>query len=516
MTHGNEPPASRRGFVVFGAAALVAIAAAPGPLRAAGWQPDGVHPSQATIAAVFARMAELRPTPVPGFGRRRERWTYGNGGHRYPVDVAVDGDDYRAAVEIDGATYAAGRYRDVPWRANANGVAHDTLGDLQGDAVDRLPRALFPFAERDCSVAGEADAPAPSWVIVDRPPHDKPHWFWVDEQTGLIEREQTREGAFMTTIAFAGFLPGPGGLRPTGWTVTGGDRRNDLDVAVDSVTPGAVSAADLAPPTPHPVFAAQQPPGEDEVLQAGFPHGQIEVTANVGGSRVALVLDTGTQSIMLNRDLVDAAGQATVLDHAVVPSLTVGGLQATNLSVMSIPLFVQGILGYDFFIGRVVHIDFIHHRLEVMSRGAAAAVFDDPHVAVLPADYSEGLPFVTATVDGVSGDRFALDTGSWQLLFFAPFAARAASDRWAAANFIGIGRVWTADFLEGPITVRARTVPLLTMGPLRFTDIVAGVQEGAASPRELEFPFDGIVGLDEMQFFDVWFDVDGKRVGFRG
>jgi hypothetical protein len=498
------------------AAVLALIVATPRQLGATGWQPDGLRQSQATITAVFARMAEVRPTPVPGFESRRERWTYRNGAHSYPVDVTVEGNDYRAVVDIDGATYSAGRYGGVPWRANANGIAHDTLGDLQGDAVDRLPRALFGFAERDCSVAGESDAPVPSWVIVDRPPHDKPHWFWVDEQTGLIEKEQTREGAFMTTIAYANLVPGPGGLRPTRWTVTGADRGDDLDVTVDSVIPGAVTTAELAPPSPHPVFTALQPGGEDEMLQAGFPRGQIAVAAMIGKTRATLILDTGTQSIVLNRDAVEAAGQPTVLDHAVVPSLTVGGLEAKNLSVMSIPLFVQGILGYDFFVGRVVHIDFIHHRLEVMSRAAAAAVFEDPHVAVLGADYSEGLPFVSGDVDGVSGDRFALDTGSWQLLFFAPFAARAASERWAASKFPGIGRVWTANFLEGPITVRARSVPLFTMGPLRFTDVIAGVEEGAPSARELEFPFDGIVGLDEMQFFDVWFDVDGGRVGFRG
>jgi len=86
----------------------------------------------------------------------------------------------------------------------------------------------------------------------------------------------------MTTIAYAGFVPGPGGLRPTRWTVNGADRGDDLDVTVESVTPGVVNTAELAPPTPHPVFAAQQPGGEDEVLQAGFPHGQIEVAAKVG------------------------------------------------------------------------------------------------------------------------------------------------------------------------------------------------------------------------------------------
>jgi hypothetical protein len=516
MTHGNEPPASRRGFVVLVACALVAIAAGA---NAQTWQPAGLEPSHADAATVLSRVAAATGTAAPGFATRRERWTYHNGEERYQVSVVVDGDDYRATVDVAGAGYSAGRLGGVPWRADANGVAHATLGDIQGDAMDRLPHALFTFAASDCSVAGESDDPTPSYVLVDRPPHDKPHWFWIDKRSGHIVREETREGVVLTTIDYDRF-ESAGEERATRWRVKSGDAANDLEVTDDAISIGSVDPTAVQPPTPAPLFVAPSDAPAAAILPATFSHDTAWVDVKVAGRKLRLVLDSGTQSIMLDSAVVARAGAKSVLDHAVVGSINVGPLEAHGVSVMSLPLRpLDGILGYDFFVGRVVHFDYRGQRVEILTRDAAERVFADPSVVVVPANYSEGLPLVEARIAQFTGQRFALDTGSPHFYLFSPFAQTVASalngdedthfpwNRHAAE---------TASYLEGSVPVVARWVDELSIGALRYTHLVAGVQDAHPMKGQIDIPFDGIVGTDEMRRLDVWFDVDGNRVGFRG
>ena len=158
-----------RARVVLALAAVGAwFALACGAARAE-WAPPGLQPARAALADVLAANARATGAAEPAFAQRRERWTYANGALRLPVEVAVKGDDFRAEVALGGARYAAGRARGVRWRADANGVAHATLSDLQGDALDRLPQSPFGWAAADCALAGETRGPHPAWVIVDRP-----------------------------------------------------------------------------------------------------------------------------------------------------------------------------------------------------------------------------------------------------------------------------------------------------------------------------------------------------------
>ena len=121
------------------------------------------------------------------------------------------------------------------WRADANGVTHATLSDDQGDAADRLPQSVFPFAAADCALAGESARFGAAWVVVDRPARDKPHWFYVDKSSGLIEHEITREGARTVVTSFRQFEPLAGTRRPRHWRVEDGNAAHTLDVDVDTV-----------------------------------------------------------------------------------------------------------------------------------------------------------------------------------------------------------------------------------------------------------------------------------------
>lgn len=490
-----------------------------GQAQAAEWRPQGLRSASVTLAEVQRAFERGSGTPDAAFTMRHEHYRYRNGDRIFPVAAAFRGDDVRVAVTLPDGVYAAGRAHGMNWRADANGVAHGTLSDDQGDAVDRLPRSILPFSFADCSLAGEATRDGVrSWVVEDLAAGDRPHWFFIDEATGTIVREETREGKRVVVTAFSQFATVRGMLRPRHWHVSDGDRGNDLDVWVDAVEPGEVTPAEVE----IPAFAAPFPSLGVVQLPARFAENRmIFVDAEVNGRRGTFILDTGTASITLDRDEAASVGARPVLEHATIARMSIGGIVRNGVSVLAIPLPFRahaiGILGYDFFFGHVVHIDYANRRVELLDAATADAIFRDPHVSVLPMDVDEGLPLVQAQIGDARGTRFALDTGSPHAYVLDPFEGRHAAEvgAWRRAAFGRGGPFAIPEYLEGSIAVEARSAPPLQIGPVRFTDPVVGVQIDNERDDAIELYFDGIVGTDELRYFDLWFDYDRGRIALR-
>jgi hypothetical protein len=188
-----------------------------------------------------------------------------------------------------------------------------------------------------------------------------------------------------------------------------------------------------------------------------------------------------------------------------------------NVSVLVVPGFRGAILGYDFFIGHVVHVDYPNRRVEIMRAAAAASAIRARHATVLPADVSEGLPLVGARLGDDLGTRFAVDTGSAHVLVLAPFLERYADDvtLWAPLRIGPSGNGLVAHFLEGPIAVEGRHVPSFTFGPVRFADQTVEIERAEQPPESLAIPFDGIIGTDVLRRFELWFDDDEGSLALR-
>lgn len=489
----------------------------------AEWRPPDLRPAKTAQADVLAAYARAAGTPGARSAQRRERWTYVNGERRLAVAVAVRGADFRATVTLGNAQYAAGRSDGVRWRADANGITHATLSDDQGDAVDRLPQSAFPFATADCELAGESDRFGAAWVLVDRAPRDKPHWFYVDKATGAIAHEITREGARTIVTAFDRFETADGARRPRRWRVTDGNTAHDLDVTVDAVEPRAVDEVEVAIPQTHRVFApASPPPGGTVVLPTHFRGRTIFVDVLVDGQREPFILDTGTASITLDEQIAARRGWTPRLEHATVPRMSAGALALADVSTLAIPLNIgyrtlAGLLGYDFFLGHVVHVDYAHERVEVLTPQAAESIFNDRRNYVTGAYFDEGIPLVRAAFGPASGDRFALDTGSSSLFVLSPFEQRNAKEiaRWSPSVFRG-GRAFADEvYLEGSISVAARRVAGFALGPYRFDELTVGIEQADSRADAIDIALDGIVGTNQMSAFEWWFDYDGGRIALR-
>jgi len=195
--------------------------------------------------------------------------------------------------------------------------------------------------------------------------------------------------------------------------------------------------------------------------------------------------------------------------------MSVGALRMANVSVLALPFWPElaGILGYDFFFGHVVHIDYRRERVEVLSGAAAQAAFADPNVAVAGIDVEEGLPLTEAQIGAASG-TFALDTGSPRLYVLQPFSRQYAAEiaaRWTRlAEHAEVVR-----YLEGAIEVVPYRAPDFRFGPLRARYADVGVEVPSSLPDAIEIPFDGIIGTDVLRRFELWFDFDGGRVALR-
>jgi hypothetical protein len=70
-------------------------------------------------------------------------------------------------------------------------------------------------------------------------------------------------------------------------------------------------------------------------------------------------------------------------------------------------------------------------------------------------------------------------------------------------------------YLEGAIEVVPYRAADFHFGPQHYRNVDLGVEVPSGAPDAIEIPFDGIIGTDVLQQFELWFDFDSGRVGMR-
>ncbi len=484
-----------------------ALCVVPGVARASArsWQPSGIVPTTSSLTEVLAA-AHLDTAPIGA--QRTERWTYVNGKHRIPVAVAVRGDDFRTSLVLGDATYTAGRSGGERWRGDGNGIVHGIQADLQGDALDRAPQAIFPLDRAGLTLAGETRTPLAAWVIATDPAGDKPASLFIDRATGTIVREVMRDGRRIVTTAFDTFQPFAGVPRARHWHIDDGRAANAIDVTVDAIEATSVAPEAVAFPQRR-TFAPVAPLTESVTLPARFSDDRVTLATEVDGRHEEFILDTGTTSVTVDPSVV----RESTLEHAALGRISVGPLALERASVLSIPCFCSGILGLDFFYGHVLEIDYPGRKVRVLSGADARAVFADAKTTVLPINVDQGLPLAHASFGMLQGDFFALDTGSPRISVSLPFATRYASA--IAAQWTRRGTPYVETFLEGGIEVQPYRAGSLTFANTRTLDVPVDAQIPTTQTDDLRFPFDGIIGTDMLRNFDLYFDYDNARLGLR-
>jgi hypothetical protein len=466
------------------------------------WQPRGIRPTDDTFETALAKLrSETADAGYPTV-ERIDRYQLDQGDvHVYAV-ARIRGDDYAIAATIDPSTIVFGRHGGERWRATAGGTVHLIRVDVQGDYLDRWPVAALGFEAGDCFLAGVAHLPKPAWVIEDRPALETPHWLYVDQATGDIVREISREGGRTETFDFDDFRGEPGARRAYRWKVSGPG--GDAEYSLTSSTPAPVSEADVAvPQQAAPEFPAVAAPRQ---LSAVIGKYVTTVKVRVDGRERLFALDSGTPELLFS-DAMSRATGPIALGHGVAETLDVDGQVAHDAPFQDVDFALDGLLGFDFFRGRIVHIDYQTHRVEVLPRDG----FVPPAgTLALPTDWSEGMPIVTARIGNAQGSRFVLDTGSRHMVLRDAFVKRAGP---AAGIEVEDESATTIRYLEGPFLVKAGHVAAFTLGNVKIDG--AGTYLEIPNSENMDFPLDGILGTDELNPFEWWFDADGTTTWFR-
>jgi hypothetical protein len=492
------------------AASLLMLA--PVPVFALGghWEPPGIRPSGVSLASVLAKAGSAAGTPAAGYAQRVEHWNLSAGTTSLTVTVSVRGADLRFDTPIDGATYSQGRNDGDRWRRTPNGLVRLIGADVQGDDLDRWPLAFFPYDASDCTLLGEAFTPAPAWVIEYRPAHDSPHWFYYEESTGRLVREVFREGSRNVTFDFSDVRAVDGASRPFAWHISGAG--GDADVKVLDVLPEPVETATVALP------ASSDPAATSSAASVAVPTrfyraSYLLVDVTVNGKSAAFIFDTGTSQILIDEGAARRFGLRPAFGHAVVRELSTGGVTFHNIAAQTAFLKgfgADGILGYDYFCGHIVHFDLGRGHIDLIAPGA----FTPPSGArAIRANFDQGMPLVAATIGSAVTSRVVLDTGSLNVLVLRALYGGNASQ----LRRIGIERTSggeTVNFLEGPVAVANATVAHIEFAGDRFNNDAIQVEVQPISDA-VDFPIDAIFGLHLMAHYELWFDYDDGRIWMR-
>jgi hypothetical protein len=325
---------------------------------------------------------------------------------------------------------------------------------------------------------------------------------YVDRATGNIVREISREGTRIEQYDFSDVRGDAQKRRAYAWTVSGDGEKERVTLA--SSEPASVAQSDVSiPPQGPPAFSE---PVAARKLSASFTNDlAIMVGVRLAGRQHDFQLDSGTPEIIVDNAIAKSLGP-TILNHRTISTLDVDGSVGTDVAAIQTPGFTDGLLGYDFFRGKIVHVDYSHRRVDILPRAGFAR---PENAEPLLTDWREGMPLITAGVAGITGDRFQLDLGSQPLVLGRAFLENSG----LAKTLDTSTRVHSIRYLEGRVSTSTVHVPSFTLGGVTVTGLFAAAENPDA--ENLTIPLDGIVGTDVLANFEWWFDADGAITWFR-
>ncbi len=409
-------------------------------------------------------------------------------------------------------------------------VRVETSAEAVAQAIQDNYRAVFGFffpdrfpAER--TIAGERQVDGKSFDAVKITPKGaEPFEVWFDRDTHLIAREVQLTGVQPQSFLYSDWRPTAGGILAAYKLVDRTGDKPEYDqtstiATVDTATP--VDPARFAPPPP-PVDDTEWPAGASFVtVPFQLLNDHIYVEASINGKPPALfVFDTGAINVL---DPQAAKGYGVAIEGklpgggfgdkiadvglARVKSIAIGGLTLPNQVFATIDngdwpriedVPSAGLLGYEFVKRAILSVDYAKRTLTFTKPSA----FHPPKDATaIPFTFSEHVPMVTATVDGISGE-FEVDTGSrGPLTLMRPFAE--AHD--LVTRYHATVHATTGYGVGGPsraLLARART---LAIGPVTISAPVTELNEdtrGAAAATHTA----GNIGGDLLKRFTMTLD----------
>jgi hypothetical protein len=473
--------------------------------------PAGLIPSSTTLAKVRALYAKDHDRERTRASTIIEEWRLTQDKMSGSYQVFRLGKDERDVTLLGPLLSEAGVHNGTHWQQTRNGMTFTYTGvhearDAQSDRAflnDGDPRAVRLIGE---SITLNA------YVVEIDPAGGRHEWRFVDKRTGNLVRRDYIEKQRRYTVTFDDYRTFDGIPEPSRVRVSdsyGNDRDLQLLSRTLDLTPDPHDV-DI-PPSRRPFV--EFPAGLTSVhLPMRVVNGLCVVKVRIGFRDYDFLLDSGAAGIVIDPSIVDDARLETFGTRigatigtfsettAIVPVIAVGPLRmrAVVARVVSVPFrldertHIAGLLGFDFFLDTIVHVDLDHGIATAIAEGAFKA---PPDAVPISLALDDRTPVVRARADTVSG-RVVLDTGANRSLFTPAFASRAdvAMDPASpVAQFRGMGGTGTAE------TVRLKSFDIAAL-PLQ--EPIVDVSSANLGTEDV----DGTAGTDLLHAYDLFFD----------
>jgi len=434
--------------------------------------------------------------------------------HREGLDgttrTLIRGHDYISTTQLGSSLTALGFVGGKFWSEDANGQ----IIVQQSEPADADAK---PVAQNLTHVTSPLDAYEVETIAANGSRRRR----FYDARTFLLVRTESTAFGMQSYAAFEDYVTDSAGrTRPR--HIHGADQRpnNDWDERLVSDDLSAtVSAADVAIPANRRTLV-EFPQGRSTVrLPARMVRGAIVVRVQIGSRGIDFLLDSGADSIVVDAGLaaelgLKAEGQHTttiagnVASSTVkIPAMKIGDLTLHDVTVDAIPYGhnvdadtkVLGLLGFDFFAGAAVTIDY---GAETVDATAPNAFVPDPAATEVTARLNLGVPEVSLHIGAASGDRFVLDTGAQRatIVIFQHFVRLNSGLIPDAIKNGGGGHF--ANMIGGTIESAPVLLRNVGFGPWNIDSIQGLV---ARSPASLDRS-DGLIGSDFLGIFRITLD----------
>jgi hypothetical protein len=490
--------------------------------------PSGLTPATARLAYILAAHDKAVGT-LPERDTVSESWAFVDSGLAGTEELQRDGTNYHSRIARGPFVEQYGQFEGKRWHQDANGFTSPStaVDDASFQAVRVLEDAADP--KNDVSLAGITKAVHPAYVVsVKRPGSQHPEWIFYDRDSAQIVRiESISHNERRLVQTFDDFRTN-GGVTGA-WHVHDTDGRPELDDDwhLTSIARGAAMAPS--------VFAqpATSPAG-NVTTRAAIPSvflddGTIIVRVVIGGRGLDFEIDTAESDSVIDESVADELklptyGQTTRLSSGAnvgywttIPEAQVGPATLKDFHVRAKRFTyaarhdtrVVGLLGYDFLANHVVHVDYVHHQIELLPVADFAADKPVDGGLEIPLAFDDGLPLVPMAFGDAIAEHAIIGSSMPFTIAMGSFYS-AHQDQFEA---MGKHQQSSVPFADSNTVGRDVEFWLARTSALRFANANFANHPflGTALNYDGSQEIDAILGADFLSYYDLYYDFPRGR-----
>lgn len=513
-------------FIAILAASSVGGRAADKPDPALDAPPAGLVHSDGKLSAI---LAEHEATVAAQPKSSISDWTFVDTGLHGSEHLVRSGTDYHSIVKTDAGVDEYGQNATGRWHRDASGFSTPTTSTDERSFYQIRVDEEASDPKNDVSLAGETAGPNPAYVVKVTIQDEKhPEWVFFDKSTSNIVRvEKVNRGAtHRMTETFDDFRTA-GGMAQA-WHVHDAYWESELDddyVLTSYKTVASVPAAEfVAPKNPIAAGAAVR-----EKLPAQFVDGSVIVRMTVGGRGLDFEIDPSYRHSYIDYDVarelhLSSFGRAissAISGNAfpyetVLPDASIGPIVLHDFPVFATDVAWQpnqstkvvGTLGYDFLAANVIHVDYLHHLVEVLPTSSLPPEPAKPiaNALDLPVEFDDGAALVPMAIGDGFTEHAVFDPGMPFSMVVGEFAAKHVSGD--ATKKTSTFVPFADDNSYGKsVDVWIAKTSVVAFANLNITNLPI-----LATDHTFCTCFDAFLGYDYLQFYDIYFDYPHDRL----